>query len=289
MMNSEARDGGRAPVSRGDMTEVLFPPLVLLRWRATFRQFLIRTIARQYRVSTFGVLWAVLVPLITLAIYSFVFGTIMPSRWEGVTTASGEAIPFTLYIFAGLVVFWLMAQAAAESCNAVVSHTNLVKKAVFPLEIIPLTTVGGAVFHCVISTLVLIAATFVMQGSVPATALLFPLILLPFVLLLAGVAWFLSALGVYFRDLNHIIGLVMTGVLFLSPVFYPLSHLSPRLQMLVLFNPISFIVMQGRLVLLEGRGPDWGGVGCYLLVAWVIASLGLMFFRRARRNFADVL
>ena len=99
----------------------------------------------------------------------------------------------------------------------------------------------------------------------------------------------LSALGVYFRDLTHVVGLIMTGVLFLSPIFYSIGRFSPKIQTLVLLNPVAFIVLQSRRVLLEGRMPEWGGLGWYLLVAWMIAALGLAFFRRARKSFADVL
>lgn len=269
--------------------EIVCPPLVLVRWWSSFAQFLQRAIARQYRMSAFGFLWAALVPLITLGIYAFVFGTVMQSRWDGAVTAAGDPVSFSLYLFAGLIVFWLLAQSSAEACNAVVSHANLVKKAVFPLEIIPLTVVGAAVFHGAINTAVLLAAMLYMHGAIPATVVLFPVVLAPFILMLAGFAWILAALGAYFRDLTYVIGLVMTGVLFLSPVFYSLTRLGPGLQDLVMLNPISFIVTQSRAVLVEGRGPDWAGLLVYLAVSWIVAALGLMFFRRAKRNFADVL
>jgi lipopolysaccharide transport system permease protein len=150
-------------------------------------------------------------------------------------------------------------------------------------------TLGSALFHTVISTLILVAASIIVLGAVPATALLFPLVLLPFVLLLAGGAWALSALGVFFRDLSHVVALVLTAVLFLSPVFYSTSRLTPGLQKLVLLNPISFIVAQTRAVLLEGAFPNWRGLGLYLIVGWVAAVVGLAFFRKSKKNFADVL
>jgi lipopolysaccharide transport system permease protein len=261
----------------------------LVRWKGLFAQFLARAIARQYRSNMLGFLWAVMVPLITLGIYSFVFGVVMASRWDGAVTTTGQPINYTLYLFAGLVVFWLLAQTANEACTATVNHANLVKKTVFPVEIIPLVTLGTALFHTVISTLILIAASLVMLGTVPATALLFPIVLLPFVLLLAGFAWILAALGVYFRDLNHVVALVLTAVLFLSPVFYATSRLSTKLQTVVLLNPVSFIVDQTRAVLLEGSAPNWVGLAGYLAIAWVVSIFGLAFFRKSKKNFADVL
>ncbi|MBX7198840.1 MAG: ABC transporter permease [Rhodospirillaceae bacterium] len=269
--------------------EVLCPPLVLVRRWSAFVQFQQRAIVRQYKMSAFGFFWAALVPLITLGIYAFVFGTVMQSRWDGAVTASGDQVSFSIYLFAGLLVFWLLAQSAAEACTAVVGHANLVKKSVFPLEILPLTVVGAALFHGAINTAVLLAAMLYVHGSIPVTVLLFPVVIAPFILMLAGFAWILAALGAYFRDLNYVIGLVMTGVMFLSPVFYSLSRLGPGLQGVVMFNPISFIVIQSRAVLVEGHGPDWSGLLVYLAVAWVVAALGLLFFRKSKRNFADVL
>lgn len=269
--------------------EILCPPLVLVRWWSSFAQFQQRAIARQYRMSAFGFLWAALVPLITLGIYAFVFGTVMQSRWDGAVTASGEQVSFSLYLFAGLIVFWLLAQSTADSCGAVVNHANLVKKAVFPLEILPLTIVGGALFHATINTAVLLAAMLYIHGAIPLTVLLFPVVLAPFILMLSGFSWIFAALGAYFRDLSYVIGLVMTGVLFLSPVFYSLSRLGPGLQAWVMLNPVSFIVTQARAVLVEGHTPDWSGLLAYLAVAWVVAACGLLFFRRSKRHFADVL
>ena len=264
--------------------EALVPLAVLVRQRVALWQFLVRAISRRYRVSAFGFLWVLIVPLVTLGIYTFVFGSVMQSRWDTGTTE----LPFSLQLFAGLIVFWLMADAMAQAPTCIVEHANLVKKAVFPLEIIPAVVVGAALFHTLINTAILLAATALL-AHVPATAVLFPLVLTPFVILLIGSAWILAALGVYFRDMAHMMTLILTGLLFLSPVFYPLTRLSPALQSIVVFNPVAFIVIQTRRVLLEGNMPDWTGLAIYLVAAWVIASLGFIFFRKARRTFADVL
>src|SRR5436190_322287 len=136
MLEAAPRVDGPSPARafvNSAWSQLLLPPLVLARWWPLFAQFLARAIARQYRSNALGFLWAVMVPLITLAIYSFVFGVVMASRWEGAATRGGEPIPYTLYLFAGLIVFWLLAQTAAEACTATINHANLVKKTVFPL------------------------------------------------------------------------------------------------------------------------------------------------------------
>lgn len=263
--------------------DILVPVAPLIRQRVALRQFLVRAITRRYRMSSLGFLWTMVIPLATLGIYSFVFGVVMPAPFEGGTTA------FVLRLFSGLIVFWLMAEVITQSPSSVVEQTNLVKKSVFPLEVIPAVVVGNALFHGVVSTAVLVAAMLVLGADIHPTAALFPLVILPLTLLLTGLAWLLAAIGVYFRDLTHIVGLLMTGALFLSPVFYPLERLSPGVRQVVMFNPISFIVGEARAVLLDGNAPDWSGLALYFAIAWGIAALGLGFFRRARKNFADVL
>jgi lipopolysaccharide transport system permease protein len=270
-----------------DRLAIILPFLLLVRQRVALRQFLLRAIKRRYRLSAFGLLWTVIVPLATLGIYTFVFGVVMESRWA--TNEDAGTYGFSLYLFSGLIVFWVLAEVMSQAPMAVVEHTNLVKKAVFPVEILPPVVVGNAVFHALVNAGVLIAALLILEGRIPLTALLLPIVLLPFVLLLIGLSWIFAAIGVYFRDIVHMVGLFLTGALFISPVFYSTDRLSPALQALIMLNPITFIILQVRLIVLEGEGPDWMGLGLYLIVAWVIASAGLAFFRHARANFADVL
>lgn len=264
--------------------DLVLPIAVLVRQRVALGQFLRRAISRRYRMSSFGFLWTMLIPLATLGIFTFVFGVVMPSSF-----GDGDLTSFVLRLFAGLIVFWLMAEVITQAPSSVVEQANLVKKSVFPLEVIPAVVVGSALFHSLINTAVLAGALVVAGATLHATLLWFPIVILPLALLLIGLAWLLAAIGVYFRDLTHIVGLLMTGALFLSPVFYPLERLSPGLREGVMLNPISFIVGEARGVVLEGRAPDWSGLMVYLITAWIVAALGLAFFRRARKNFADVL
>ncbi|MEQ8735666.1 MAG: ABC transporter permease [Rhodospirillaceae bacterium] len=283
-MTAKAQPG----LHHNSVQDIIIPVAVIFRHYLIFRQFLQRAIARRYRLSAFGLLWTVLVPLFTLAIYTLVFGVVLQSRWAG-DAGSSDTSSFGLYLFSGLIVFWLMADVVGAAPSAIVEYTNLVKKAVFPLEVLPLIAVGSAVFHALISTAVLLAAILVFKGEIPGTAFYVPLILFPFVLLLMGFGWLLSAIGVFFRDIQHIVGLLMTGVLFLSPIFYSIERLGPALKLVILLNPVTFIVTQMRAVLLDGASPNWLGLALYFGVAWLIASTGLAFFRYARKSFADVL
>jgi lipopolysaccharide transport system permease protein len=126
-------------------------------------------------------------------------------------------------------------------------------------------------------------------GSLPWTVVLLPLIFLPLVLLVLGLSWALSALGVYFRDIQHGIGILVSALLFLSPIFYPVSALPPAVQPYMFLNPMAFIIEQVRSVVIWGSFPDWGGLALYTAVSAFVAWLGFVSFERARRGFADVL
>lgn len=272
--------------ARGRAMDIALPIAGLIRWRSAFRQFLVRAIARRYRGSALGFVWSLAVPLATLGIYGFVFGTVMQSRWDA---GSGAPVDFTLNLFAGLLVFWLMADALTQAPSVIIEHANLVKKAVFPLEILPAVAVGNAAFHAAVNAGVLIAGMVIMGHQLSVTILWLPIVLLPFAILITGIAWLLSALGVFFRDLMPLIGLALTGALFLSPVFYPISRLPPAVADWIQFNPITEVVDQVRCVMLEGRAPEFDALAIYLIVAWIVAGCGLAVFRRLRDSFADVL
>ena len=278
----------RAPLWRqNQLIDVMLPFGLALRHWLPFRRFLGRAIARRYRLNAFGFLWMLFAPLFTLGIYLFVFGVILESRW--VESDAGGTVAYGLNLFAGLIVFWLMADVLNGASGAVTEYTNVVKNAVFPVDILPIVVVGSGVFHTLISALVLVAATLALVGSVPPSSLLLPVVLAPFVLLLMGLAWLLAGIGVYLRDLAQVVGLAMTGGLFLSPILYPIDGLSTGLQRLIALNPVTVIVEQTRRVMLDGTTPEWGALSLYLIIAWIVAALGLAAFRHLRGGFGDVL
>jgi lipopolysaccharide transport system permease protein len=250
-----------------------------------------REIAGRYRGSALGTLWSLVTPLLMLAIYTFVFGTIFKMRWTTPEApAAGHSMAeFAIILFAGLVVFQLFNEVVTRSPGLVLANVNYVKKIIFPLEILPLVAVGSALFHMGISILVLFAFMLVFMGGIPLTAALFPLVLAPFVILILGLAWFLASLGVYLRDIGQILGTLVTALMFLSPIFFPASALPEQIQRWILLNPIALPVEQAREVLVFGHLPDFAGLAVYTLVALVIAGLGYTWFQQTRKGFADVL
>lgn len=249
-----------------------------LAWRET---------VGRYKGSIFGVFWSLIIPLLMLAIYTFVFSEIFVSRW-GTEVASSKGA-FAVVLFAGLIIFNVFSECLVKAPSIVLANVNFVKKVIFPLEILPCVTVLSAFFHAVISTLVLLAFQWVSMGSVPATALLAPLVMVPVGLLLLGLTWGLAALGVYLRDVGQTVGIVVTGLMFVSPIFFPASSFPQRWRILADLNPLTLPIEQMRSVLVLGTPIQWDSWLRYCAFTAVVAWLGFAAFQKSRKGFADVI
>lgn len=266
------------------------PPLGtgLLANRQLLAQLIRREVVGRYKGSALGLFWSLLTPLFMLTVYTLVFGSVFQSRWPG-ASANASTAEFAIILFAGLTVFHLFSEVINRAPGLVLSNVNYVKKVVFPLELLAPVALGSGLFHTAVSLAVLLTAVFLVHGAVPATAMLLPFVLAPFALMILGLVWFLAALGVYYRDVSQLLGPLVTAMMFLSPIFYPLSALPDWLRGLVKLNPVALPVEETRAVLIFGRVPDLAAVSAYAVVAALIAGLGFVWFQKARRGFADVL
>jgi len=249
-----------------------------------------REVVGRYRGSVLGLLWSFLNPLLMLSVYTFVFSVVFKSRWGVAPPGTEESkTMFAIMLFTGLIVHGVFAEVVNRSPSIIVSNVNYVKKVVFPLEMLPLITMGGALFHSAISFAVLLLAYSAFQGVPHLTVLFAPLVLLPLLILTLGFAWVLASLGVYLQDVAQTTGIITTIMLFLSPVFFPTHSLPEKYQSIILLNPLTFIIEQMREVLVWGRLPDFMGLGIYMAVALVVAAIGYAWFQKTRSGFADVL
>jgi len=262
-------------------------PLTML-WsqRRLIWQLAKRDVASRYRGQVFGILWSLFNPLFLLAVYTFVFSAVFKMRWGPNTDSKTQ---FAIFVFAGMVVHGFFAECAGKAPGLILANANYVKRVVFPLEVLVWVVVLASLFHAVVSLFVLLAFILLETGRLPWTALFAPLVFLPLVILTAGIAWFLASIGVFLRDVGQTIGLITTLLLFLSPVFYPITAVPAEYQPFIYINFLTFIIEQLRAVVVLGKAPDWYGLAVYVCVAMVIAWLGLEWFRRSRRGFADVL
>jgi len=223
-----------------------------------------------------------------LGIYTFVFGFVFQSRWSSGPRQGGVG-DYAIILFAGLIVFQLFGEVINRAPGLILSNTNYVKKIVFPLEVLVPVALGSALFNLLVSFVVLLCAMLATRHPIPLSLLWLPVILLPYCLMILGLSWFLSALGVYLRDIGQVLGTIVTALMFLSPVFFPVSNLPAWVQTLVMLNPVAVPVTLARDALIFGEPPHLFTFAPYALVSTIVCALGYLFFQKTRRGFADVL
>jgi len=262
----------------------------LWRNRQLIRQLTVREVTGRYKGSVMGLAWSFFNPVLMLAVYTFVFSVVFKSRWSAPTTGSEESkTQFAIVLFVGLIVYGLFAEVLNRAPGLIVSNVNYVKKVVFPLEILPVVALAAALFHSAISFGVLLIGFILANGYLHWTSIFLPLIVLPLAILTIGVSWILASLGTFLRDVGQTIGIIMTVMMFLSPVFYPITALPDSLRPIIMVNPLTFVIEQVREVVIWGRVPDWAGLGTYIAIATLICWAGYGWFQRTRKGFADVV
>jgi len=226
-----------------------------------------------------------------LSIYTFIFSVVFKVRLDSQngSVIYDDKFAFALLLFTGLILFNLFSECLARAPGLILANINYVKKIIFPLEILPLIPLCSALFHAGISFLVLFSFLLITSHPIEWTIIFLPIILFPLVLLTLGLSWILAAIGVFVRDIGQFIGLVLTMLLFLSPIFYPASALPESIRDYLFLNPLTLIIEQARTVILYGQLPDWSSLILYYLFAFLIAWIGLLWFNKTRKGFADVL
>ena len=253
------------------------------------RQICRRDIASRYRGSLLGMVWALVTPLLMLAIYTFVFSVVFKAKWGAYLPNQENTISFAVLLYSGLIVHQFLAEVISRSTNIILEHANFVKKVVFPLELLPFMIIHTALFMFLIQLSVLFAAMAFLGHTFHATILLVPVVMLPLVVLMLGCSWILASVGVFIRDLSQIIGLLVTVLMFLCPIFYPITAIPESFRIYIYLNPLTPIIEQMREVVLYGVIPGWKLWGAYMGLSTVIAWLGYWWFRRTRKGFNDIL
>lgn len=258
----------------------------IMQNRQLIASMILREVADRYRNSIFGLAWSFINPLVMLSVYA-IFFSVVGARW---TDPSGAwEHDFVFVLFAGLIIHALFCECLNRAPHLILANVNYVKKTIFPLEILPIVAVGTSLIHACISVGILLCGLLFFSGSISSTAYLFPLVLMPLLLTALGVSWFLASLGVYIRDIGHLTGMLTSVLLFLSPVFYPISALPDKYQIYMYLNPLAPAIEGARRTLIYGEAPNW----TYWLIGIVgggcVASIGYAWFQGTRKGFADVL
>lgn len=258
----------------------------LWRNRSLINASVRREVVGRYRGSFMGILWSFFIPLFMLTVYTFVFSIIFKARWG---VGSDSKTEFALILFAGLMVFSLFSECITRAPGLILGNPNYVKKVLFPLEILPLVNLGSALYHFSISLVVWLIAYLCFFGLPNITMLYLPFVLLPLVFFIMGISWALASLGVFLRDVSQFIGIITTTLMFLSPIFYPVTAIPEQYRSLLYINPLTPVIESVRDILFWNRTPDFEVLGIYIVASMLIAWLGFVWFQKTRKGFADVL
>ena len=265
---------------------MISPFSTLYTHRELFVRLLKRDIQSSFRGSALGLLWVVITPLVLVGIYSFVFGVILKSSWA-VQTQTALDVP--LLYFTGLMFFSFFMEILSRSPDFIRQNKSYVTKMIFPVEIMDWVLIGTATFKLVIALTLLILFMVLLTGRLPLTVLQVPILLFPFLMMMVGIAWVISALGTFIRDFSHVFTAIGPVLLFVSPVFYTVEQVPDVAQPFYYINPVTYIVESLRGVLFFDRTISWPAYGAYFLVSMLLMVGGFKFFQRVRPGFADVI
>lgn len=270
------------------------PPAGMARnlWanRSLAWSFARREIEARYKAQRLGLAWAVITPLVLLAVYTFIFGVVFPNKWGKATIGGAPLGQFALSLFVGLLIFGVFRETAARAPGLIVGRPNYVKRVVFPLEVLAISEVLIALFNFSIGALVWLVGFAVIEQRVPPpTILLTPALLAPLVLTALGVSWLLSSLGVFLRDLGNVVELVIAVLFFMTPIFYSIENVPERVRGVLALNPLAQVIEDVRRVAIAGELPGAAWYGVSMVVSAAFALFAYAAFMKSKRAFADVI
>ena len=254
----------------------------LVRYRGLIQSLVARELKARYRGSVLGFCWSFINPLLLLAIYSFIFTTIMPNRVEGVQ-------PYALFMLCGILPWTWFAASLTEASGSLIAGGNLIKKVLFPAEVLPIVSVLANMVHFFLGLPILAGFLIYYRRPLdPLELLWFPVIILVQLLLTIGLALLVSALTVHFRDIKDLLGNLLTLWFFATPIIYPMQAAPPRFKMVLNMNPMTHLVISYQEVLFYvGPHGHWKWLLALGVASIGVFLLGYFVFDRLRDSFAE--
>uniref|UniRef100_I2Q1X0 Transport permease protein n=1 Tax=Desulfovibrio sp. U5L TaxID=596152 RepID=I2Q1X0_9BACT len=258
-------------------------------WR---RREILATFARieflsRYHGAQLGLLWGLVSPLATLAVYTFVFSVVFKPTWAG--GGEGGVMGYALILFTGLAVFEVFAGCVNRTPRLLSENVNFIKKVLFPLEILPVGILCAGALESLVSLALVALGVLLTTGSLSWTVVFAPLAYVPLCMLTLGVCWFLAPIGVFLKDLGNIVGVAVQLYFFATPILYPLSAVPEPYRRLLALNPLHPVVDHLRRTIIWGQTPDWAALAWVTAASAVVMLAGYTFFASVKRLFADAV
>ncbi len=261
-------------------------PKIILENHTLLLQMVKRNIASRYRGTTFGLIWSVVQPLMMLCIYTFVFSVVFQTRWGTTENVRGS---FAIIMFCGMALFNIFSECVNIGCSVIVNNPNFVKKVVFPLEILPVVQVISSTVLGMIWFVLLLLGVLLVFHKLSFLMLLLPLILIPLAMFSLGITFFTASFGVYFRDTQYIVSVLLQILFFMTPIFYPIQAVPEKYHLFLEINPLTLMIGEARKIFLYGEFPDWINIGIIYLISFITLILGFLWFYKTKDGFSDVL
>lgn len=251
----------------------------LYEYRELLKSSIKKDVGGKYKNSVLGVLWSFLYPLLQIAVYAIVFPLIMRSNMEN----------YTVFVCCGLIPWNFFSTAISRSSFTMIENGNILKKVYFPREILPISVVTSEAVNFVISTIIILA--FVLGTGMGLTwyVIFYPVILLIQYILLIGISLFVSSITVYFRDLQHFIGIALQLLFYATPIVYATNIIPETYQWILRLNPMTFIIDGYRSIFYYQQQPDFISLGITLLVSLILCVVGYLLFSKLQKRFAEEL
>ncbi|MFN8002971.1 MAG: ABC transporter permease [Acidobacteriota bacterium] len=262
------------------------PAAALLReHRDLIRSLVKRDLTSRYKGSVMGLGWTILTPAVQIVIFTVIFSGIFSAKFGD----QGGHLRFAVYLLCGMLPWIAFSDGVLRSTTTLTDNVNLVRRVVFPLEALPVNLALSALVQQLLGTVVLLAATLLMQQTLHLTAFWLPVLLIPQLLATIGLGWLMASLGVFIRDMAQVNQLALQACMYLTPILYPESLVPPNYRWLVDWNPMAPLIRSYRQILLEGQPPDWRGLVVTVVFGLVCFGFGYWWFERTKKAFADVL
>lgn len=262
------------------------PAAALLReHRDLIRSLVKRDLTSRYKGSVMGLGWTILTPAVQIVIFTVIFSGIFSAKFGD----QGGHLRFAVYLLCGMLPWIAFSDGVLRSTTTLTDNVNLVRRVVFPLEALPVNLALSALVQQLLGTVVLLAATLLMQQTLHLTAFWLPVLLIPQLLATIGLGWLMASLGVFIRDMAQVNQLALQACMYLTPILYPESLVPPTYRWLVNWNPMAPLIRSYRQILLEGQPPDWQGLLVTVVFGLVCFGFGYWWFERTKKAFADVL
>ena len=251
----------------------------IYQYRELLKTNVKKEIRGRYKNSILGVMWSFLNPLLQLAVYAIIFGALL---------AGGDPT-YHIYICVALIPWTYFTTAITQSAFTIIGNGDIIKKVYFPREILPISVVTSGAVNFVISTIIILAFVLAAGLGITKYIVLYPIILLIQYVLLLGISFIVSSITVYFRDLEHIIGVILMAAFYGTPIVYKLEQLPPNLQVVMQLNPMTHLINAYRDIFYYQQMPNMKALGILSVISVILTVVGYFIFKKLQKGFAEEL